>query len=72
LGSGGIIPRISTSEIDEGLWPSSRPSPWGKRSYYPLERTLSGPQSRSRRGGEEKEVPAPVGNGTKFVVQPIA
>jgi hypothetical protein len=56
-GSGGIAPRI----LDLGTrWRgmvsfTPRPLyPQGKNSRYPLDRRLSGPQSRSGRGGEEK------------------
>jgi hypothetical protein len=38
-GSGGIAPLIH---------------PQGKSPWYPLDRRLSGPQSRSGRGGKEK------------------
>jgi hypothetical protein len=38
-----------TSALDEGKWSASHPGPW-----YPLESRLGRPQSRSRRGGEEK------------------
>jgi hypothetical protein len=55
--SGGIAPRI----IDLGtIWRwvvSFTPRqlyPQGKGSWYPLDRRLSGPQSRYGRGGEEK------------------
>jgi hypothetical protein len=47
-GSGGVVPCI----LDLGSrWPlyAQRKSPW-----YPLGRRLAGPQSRSGRGGEEK------------------
>jgi hypothetical protein len=33
--------------------------PLGKYSRYPLDRSLSGPQSRSGRGGEEKNSQPP-------------
>jgi hypothetical protein len=32
--------------------------PQGKSPRYPLDRRLGGPQSRSGRGGEEKDVPS--------------
>jgi hypothetical protein len=38
---------------------------------YPLDRTMDGPQSGYGHGGEEKKIPAPVGNRTP-VVQPVA
>jgi hypothetical protein len=56
-GNEGIAPRI----LDLGTrwrWVVSftvRPLyPQGKNPWYPLDRTLGGPQSRSGRGGEEK------------------
>jgi hypothetical protein len=37
------------------LWPRHWPLyTQGKSHWYPLDRRLDGPQSRSRRGGEEK------------------
>jgi len=33
----------------------------GKSPWYPLDRRLGGPQSRSGRGGEEKNSPPPPG-----------
>jgi hypothetical protein len=57
LGSGGISPRI----FDLGtMWRwlvsfTTRPLfLWGKSLWYPLDRRLGGPQSRSGRGDEEK------------------
>jgi hypothetical protein len=38
-----------TSALDGGESSASHPSPW-----YPLDRRLGGHQSRSGRGGEEK------------------
>jgi hypothetical protein len=35
--------------------------PQGKRPWYPLDRKLGGPQSRSGRGGEEKNSQPPPG-----------
>jgi hypothetical protein len=35
--------------------------PQGKNPRYPLDRTLGGPQSRSGRGGEEKNSQPPPG-----------
>jgi hypothetical protein len=46
-----------TSALDGGECSASRPGrlyPRGKRPWYPLDRRLGGPQSRSGRGGEEK------------------
>jgi hypothetical protein len=46
--------------------------PQGKSPWYPLNRRLGGPQSRSGRGGEEeKKLPALAGNKTP-IIQPIA
>jgi hypothetical protein len=56
-GSEGIAPRILTTAINGGEWSASRPCrfyPQGKSPRYPLDRRLGGPQSRSGRGGEEK------------------
>jgi hypothetical protein len=38
--------------------------PHEKSPWYPLDRRLGGPQSRSGRGNEEKKIPAPTGNRT--------
>jgi hypothetical protein len=38
--------------------------PQGKSPWYPLDRRLGWPQSRSGRGGEEKKFTAPAENGT--------
>jgi len=35
--------------------------PAGKNPWYPLDRRLGGPQSRSGRGGEEKHFQSPQG-----------
>jgi hypothetical protein len=46
-----------TSVLDGGEWSASRPgriTPQGKSSCYTSDRRLGGPQSRSGRGGEEK------------------
>jgi hypothetical protein len=57
FGSGGIAPRIlylgtrlrwMVSFTPRSLYPQR------KSSWYPLDRRLGGPQSRSGRGGEEK------------------
>jgi hypothetical protein len=63
-GSGGIAPRI----LDLGArwrWVVSfmpRPLyPQGKGPWYPLDRRLGGSQSRSGRGGEEKNSEPPPG-----------
>jgi hypothetical protein len=48
--------------------------PLGKNPWYPLDRRLDGPQSRSGRGGEEKKIPSPRWelNPRTPIVQPIA
>jgi hypothetical protein len=61
-GSGGIAPRIL--DLDTGWrWVVSftpRPLyPQGKSLWYPSDRRLGGPQSRSGRGGEEKKSQPP-------------
>jgi hypothetical protein len=66
-GSGGIAPRI----LDLGTrWRgvvSFTLQPLylqGKSPWYPLNRRLDEPQSRSGRGGEDKDFPATAGNRT--------
>jgi hypothetical protein len=41
---------------------SGRFNPRGKSPWYPLERRMYGPQSRTGRGGGEEKVPVPAGN----------
>jgi hypothetical protein len=56
--SGGKAP-ILTSAIDGGEWSASPPRQlysWGMSPRYPLDRRLGGPQSRSERYGEEKNL----------------
>jgi hypothetical protein len=54
-----------------GQLPASAGLPQGKNSRYPLNRWLGGPQSRSERGGEEKNSQAlpglqtPIGRGAE-------
>jgi hypothetical protein len=45
-----------TSALDGNEWSAHAPAalPQGKGPWYPLDRRLGGPQSRSGRGGEEK------------------
>jgi hypothetical protein len=64
LGSGGIAPRI----LDLGTrwrWVASLTSrplyPQGKSPWYPLDKRLGGPQSRSGCDGEEKNSQPPPG-----------
>jgi hypothetical protein len=45
--------------------------PQGKSPWYPLDRRLSGPQSRSWRGGEEKYSQALLGLEPP-TIQPVA
>jgi hypothetical protein len=48
-----------TSALDGGELAASRPSrftPQGKSPWYPLDRRLGGPQSRSGRGGEANKI----------------
>jgi hypothetical protein len=70
-GSGRIAPRIlnlRSMTVSGQLHAPDALSP-GKSPRYPLDRRLSGPQSRSGRGGGEKiRVIAPAGNRT----QPLA
>jgi hypothetical protein len=44
--------------------------PRAQSSWYPLDRRLGGPQSRSGRGGKRK-IPTPTGTRTP-IVQPVA
>jgi hypothetical protein len=55
-GSGGIEPCILISALYRGEWSVSRPGRLTPREIrgYPLYRRLGEPQSRSGRGGEEK------------------
>jgi hypothetical protein len=65
-----------TSALVGGEWSASRPCRFihrGKSPRYPLDRRLGGPQSRSRRGGEENIlVPPGDSNSDPSVVQPVA
>jgi len=60
FGSGGIAPRIHLGT--RWRWVVSfKPRPLylqGKIPQYPLDTRLGGTQNRSRRGGEEKNVPS--------------
>jgi hypothetical protein len=70
LGNGGIAPRILDLGT-RGRWMVSftpRPLyPQGKSPWYPLYRRLGGPQSRTRRGDEEKKFPTPAGTRTPYL-----
>jgi hypothetical protein len=53
-----------TSALDGGEWLTSRPgrfTPQENSPWYPLDRRLGGPQSRSGGGGEEKNSQPPPG-----------
>jgi hypothetical protein len=52
-----------TTALGGGKWLASRPGRFipGKSLCYPLDRRLGGPQSRSGRGGEEKNSQPPPG-----------
>jgi hypothetical protein len=68
-GSGGIAPRIFELGSRWRWVVSLTPRPLylqGKNPWYPFDRRLGGPQSRSGRGGEEK-FPATAGNRTPIV-----
>jgi hypothetical protein len=74
LGSGGIAPRI----LDLGtIWRwvvSFTPRPFhlqGKNAWYPLDRMLGGTQSRSGRGGEDKNS-QPLPGLEHSIIQPVA
>jgi hypothetical protein len=56
-GSGDSSTHSLTSALDGGEWWDSRPglfTPRERVPWYPLDRRLGGPQSRSGRGGKEK------------------
>jgi hypothetical protein len=52
-----------TSALDEGEWSASRPGHFTprERAPVPIGERLGGPQSRSGRGGEEKNSQPPSG-----------
>jgi hypothetical protein len=59
MGSGGIAPPFLESALDGGEWSASRPyrfTPFETAPQYPLYRRLFGPQSRSGRYGEDKNL----------------
>jgi hypothetical protein len=61
---GGIAPRILDLDTRWKWVVSFTPQPLyrqGKSPRYPLDRRLGGPQSRSGRGGEEKNFQPPPG-----------
>jgi hypothetical protein len=62
-----------TSVLYGDEWQASRPgrfTPQGKSPYYPLDRRLCGHQSRSGRGGEEKNS-QPLPWLEPLVIQPV-
>jgi hypothetical protein len=62
LGNGGIVLRILDLGTRQRSVVSFTPRPLylqRKNPWYPLDRRLSGPQSRSGRGGEEKNSQPP-------------
>jgi hypothetical protein len=65
-----------TSVLDGGEWSAShtgRFTPRGKIPWNPLDRRLVGPQTLSRRGGEEKNFqPLRESNPRTPIVQPVA
>jgi hypothetical protein len=64
LGIGGVAPRILNLGTTWRWLISFTPRPLypqGKSPWYPLDRRLGGPQSRSGRGGEEKNSQPPPG-----------
>jgi hypothetical protein len=63
-GSGGIAPRFFDLGTRWRLVVSFTPRPLypqGKSPWYPLDKRLGEPQSRSGRGGEEKNSQPPPG-----------
>jgi hypothetical protein len=66
----------STSAPEGGEWSASRLGRFNPRErapWYPLDRRLGGPQSRSGRGGEEKNSqPRRESNPRTPIVQPVA
>jgi hypothetical protein len=63
-GSGGLAPPILDLDTRWRLVVSFTPLPLyseGKSHLYPVDRGLGGPQSRSGRGGEEKNYQPPPG-----------
>jgi hypothetical protein len=65
-----------TSALDGGEWSASRPaalSPGKEPLLPPLDRRLGGPQTRSGRDGEEKQIPSPrrESNPITPIMQPV-
>jgi hypothetical protein len=60
-------------EVSGQLHTSAALPPRGKSPWYPLDRSLGGPQSRSGRGGEDKNSsPRQESNHRTPIVQPVA
>jgi hypothetical protein len=73
-GSGSIAPRILDLGTSWRCVVSLTPRPLypqGKSPWYPLDRRLGGPQSRSGRGGEEKNS-QPLSGLEPLIIQPVA
>jgi hypothetical protein len=73
-GSGGVAPRIINLNTRWKWMVSFTPRPLctqGKSPWYPLDRRLGGPQSRSGRGGEEKNS-EPLPGLLPTIIQPVA
>jgi hypothetical protein len=62
-----------TSVLDGGELSASRPGRFTPREspWYPLDRSLGGPQRRSERGGEEKNS-QPLSGLESSIIQPVA
>jgi hypothetical protein len=63
-----------TSALDGGELSPSRPglfTPRERSPWYPLNRSLGGPRSRSGRGGEEKHF-QPLPGLEHLIIQPVA
>jgi hypothetical protein len=57
-----LLHAFSTLVLDISVWSATFPQPLypqGKSLWFPLDRRLGGPQSRSGRCGEEKNPPPP-------------
>jgi hypothetical protein len=62
---------LLTSALDGGEWSSSRPGHFTPRERAPLHMRLDGPQSRSGRGGEEKNS-QPLPGLEPSIIQPLS
>jgi hypothetical protein len=73
-GSGSTVPRILELDTRWRWVVSFKPQPLysqGKSPWYPLDRSLGGPHSRSGRDGEEKNSQPPPWLGPS-IIQPVA